>query len=121
PGLRTIQSYCCVTSGLAASVCRELFGVVAARSNMAFFLSKFRPTLFLPLGNALDLRVVLDLVNRGRTALGLEPFKQLPVGIVEDPFEYPLGRSAFHAGIGKNACTCYCPEATAHLDRRSAA
>src|SRR5271170_1936360 len=65
----------------------------------------------------LDLRLVLDLVNRGRTALGLEPLERLPKGIVDDPFECPLGR-ALEGGIGQNGCSCYCPEVTAHFDRR---
>jgi hypothetical protein len=34
-----------------------------------------------------DVKVVPDLVNRGRMSLGLEPLERLPKGIVDDPFE----------------------------------
>jgi hypothetical protein len=64
-----------------------------------------------------DLEVVRDLVTRGRAALGLAPLERLPKGVVDDPFECPLGR-ALEGGIGQNGCTCYCPEVTAHFDRR---
>jgi hypothetical protein len=64
-----------------------------------------------------DLTAVLALVNRGRTALGMDPLEELPKGIVDDPHECPLGR-AFRAGIGENGCTCCYPEVTAHFDLR---
>jgi hypothetical protein len=63
-----------------------------------------------------DLEVVRDLVNRGQAVLGLAPLERLAKGILDDPFECPLGR-AVEAGIGENECTCYCPEVTAHFDR----
>jgi hypothetical protein len=67
----------------------------------------------------LDLKAVLALINRGRKALGLKPpLTAIPIGIMDDPEQCPLGR-ALEAGIGasdRECVYCGCDEITAHMD-----
>jgi excisionase family DNA binding protein len=68
--------------------------------------------------SGLDLKAALALINRGRKALKLRPLAALPIGIMDDPEECPLGR-ALKAGIGtkdQECVYCGCDKTTAHMD-----
>lgn len=74
----------------------------------------------------LDLASVLVLINRGRAAMEMPPLKELPSGVLGDPYQSVLGR-AFGASVTSNedlaerCCYCGCSELSVTIaDRKTA-